>query len=110
MAAAYDCLRAFAPFSGWKLPHSDEIAFYAVKMPHKRGDYFRYARTTDHVIRASIVNIGHFDTLCKLIAHEMVHLRQAIAKTETPKTQHNAEFYRYAKAICRRMGWDEKDF
>jgi predicted metal-dependent hydrolase len=44
------------------------------------------------------------------MAHEMIHLKQGISKTETPNAVHNAEFWRIAKSVCKRFGWDEKTF
>jgi hypothetical protein len=44
------------------------------------------------------------------MAHEMIHQHQQRQRTDTPNTEHNAEFMRLARAVCRHHGWDEKEF
>ena len=44
------------------------------------------------------------------MAHEMIHIRQAIRGTTTANTQHNAEFHRIADRVCRIHGFDRKAF
>ena len=44
------------------------------------------------------------------MAHEMIHLHQRQARTETANTEHNAEFHRLTARLCRRYGWDEGQF
>lgn len=44
------------------------------------------------------------------MAHEMVHVKQRVARTETNGVEHNAEFRRLGKRVCARYGWDFKQF
>lgn len=110
LSAAYICLRTFPPFSQWRLPTADEMEFRVIRDPRQHGHYSRYSRTEHHWIAISSSAVGHFNTLAWVMAHEMIHLKQAISKTETPNTAHNAEFRRYAASVCRRFGWDFKTF
>ena len=110
LAATYECLRAFPPFCNWKLPPASEVKFRITQHADREGHYTRYVGTTQHIIAVSSKNIGHFNSLAAVTAHEMIHLKQGVAKTETPNTQHNAEFRRHAERICRQFGWDPKTF
>ena len=108
LAAVYDFLRECPPFKAWKLPHSDEIAFEVVRDPTLHGYYQRTKQ--QHRIGVSSAAVGQTNSLIEVLAHEMIHLRQAIAKTETHGAQHNAEFRRIGQLVCRLHGWDSKMF
>ncbi|MBI1989542.1 MAG: SprT-like domain-containing protein [Betaproteobacteria bacterium] len=111
VAAVYECLRQFPPLSSWKLPPAEEVEFRVNKQPNTMGEYTRYARTVDHIVIVSSLTIGHFATLASVVAHEMVHLKQALDKTEPTRAGgHNAEFRRLAKQVCKIHGWDYKAF
>ena len=108
-AAAYDCLRSFAPFKGWKLPSGEEVEFIVTRDPSKYGAHSHYICRDEHIIEISDACNGHLNTLMFTMAHEMVHLHQKRAKLVT-KAEHNADFKRRAKSVCRELGWDEKAF
>ncbi len=111
LQATYDCIRSFPPFSKWKLPAGAEIhQFRVTKHSELEGHYTRYIGTDKHIIAISSARIRHFLSLAQVMAHEMIHLKQGIDKTETPNTVHNAEFRRIASSVCKRFGWDEKTF
>lgn len=111
VAAVYECLRQFPPFSSWKLPPAEEVEFRVSNQPNSMGEYTRYARTVDHIVIVSSLTIGHFATLASVVAHEMVHLKQALDGTEPSRAGgHNAEFRRLAKQVCKIHGWDCKAF
>lgn len=111
LEAMYDCLRAFPPFSKWGLPEGKDIQqFRVTNHSGQEGHYTRYIGTNKHIISVSAKRIGHFSSLAQVMAHEMIHLKQGISKTETPNATHNAEFWRMAKSVCKRFGWDEKTF
>ncbi len=110
-AAVYECLRQFPPFSAWKLPPADEVEFRVSSQLNTMGEYTRYVRSNEHIIIVSSVTIGHFTTLANTISHEMIHLKQAIDRTEPKRAAaHNAEFHRLAKQVCTIHGWDYKAF
>jgi hypothetical protein len=52
--------------------------------------------------------IGHFDTLARTMAHEMVHVAQSVAGTRS-RSEHNADFYRRINSVARHHGWDPKE-
>jgi len=111
LEAMYDCLRSFPPFSKWGLPEGKNIhQFRVTKHTGQEGHYTRFTGTDKHIISVSSKRIGHFNSLAQVMAHEMIHLRQGIFKTETPNAVHNAEFWRMSKSVCKRFGWDEKTF
>ena len=111
VAAVYECLRQMPPFSKWRLPPADEVEFEVTSRHNTMGEYTRYVRTDEHILIISSLTVGHFATLANVVSHEMVHLKQAIDKTEPARVgAHNAEFRRLAKQVCTLHGWDLKAF
>lgn len=110
LAATYECLRTFPPFCNWKLPECTEVKFRVTRHKDREGHYTRYLGTQEHFIEVSERNVGFFSSLAKVVGHEMIHLKQAVAKTETAGTEHNAEFRRLARRVCASFGWDPKTF
>lgn len=108
-AAAYDFIRALPPCSRWGLPPADEVEFTIKHDPSIYGLYTRWLHDGVHIIVISSAVVGHTETLLASVAHEMVHLKQAKDRTET-SGQHNAEWRRLAKTICRIHGFDPKAF
>jgi hypothetical protein len=108
IAAVYHCLRTFPPFTRMKCPA--DIKFQVSHHKDREGHYTRYCYTDKHFLSVSAHRVGYFDNLAQVVAHEMIHVHQGVAKTETPNTHHNAEFHRIAKAVCKRFGWDPKLF
>ncbi len=110
LEAAYEFLRNTPPFKGWKLPVGDEVEFTVTLLRDREGDHTTYRGTSDHVIRVSSNKIGHTASLVVVMAHEMIHAKQAVAKTFTANAEHNAEFRRLAKSVCKLHGFDPKTF
>ena len=108
--AAFQFLVQLEPFRKWKLPSADEMEFRINFKQGEDGHYNRYCGTDHHWIAISAAIVSHTFTLIEIVAHEMIHLKQAICKTETPNTQHNAEFRKIAKQVCSVHGWDSKRF
>jgi len=110
LVAAYEFLRVLPPMSGWKLPHADEIVFAVNKHASCLGTY-QAGPGERREIACSMKNIGHTDTLLRVMAHEQVHLYQELRGTEgRGNVQHNAEFRRLSARICKYNGWDPKLF
>ena len=109
LAGAYDFLRETQPYKAWKLPHSDDIEFHVTNDKSLIGHYARTPRKMDHEIGISGFSIAHTNTLIFYMGHEMIHLYQAIKKTDVG-AMHNAEFKRLAKQVCAIHGWDWKLF
>lgn len=110
LAAGYEFLRTTTPFKGWRLPHADEIEFRVTREKNEHGHYNRTARTNHHWLAISEANVGHTSNLLMWLAHEIIHLHQALKKLETKNAVHNADFHRRAKVVCRHHGWDPKLF
>jgi hypothetical protein len=110
VAALYEALRTFPPFNRLKLLPSGEVKLQVTRHRDREGHYTRYIGTDEHFIALSAAKLGHFDSVVKALAHEMIHLHQGVAKTETRGAHHNAEFRRIAARACRRFGWDLKTF
>ena len=107
LAAVYDMLRAFPPFCRWQLPPASVVKFHILKTDKWQADWWLEGNT--HHIRVSEKKHGHLVSLIESMAHEMVHVRQRIAKTET-KGDHNAEFRKLAERICKALGFDVGQF
>jgi len=88
---------------------ADQVKFTVIRSRKSHGEYTRYIGTDIHFIRISSSGHHHFNSLAQTIGHEMIHLHQARAKTET-RGQHNAEFRRIAARVCKKFGWDFGQF
>jgi hypothetical protein len=111
LEAAYEYLRTTPPFRGWKLPHADSIGFVITRSKNTKGYYTKECRKPDsHEIGVSENCVSSTLHLFEVMAHEMIHLHQAINKLETGNTQHNADFLRRAKSVCKYHGWDVLHF
>lgn len=110
IASVYECLTAFPPYSRMRLPAPPSIEFRVSKASRHDALYNRYSRTDKPIMEISERRVGHFDTLAVCVAHEMIHLYQDKANTETPGVQHNAEFVSIAGRVCRTFGWDPLQF
>lgn len=110
IAAVYECLRAFPPFSKWKLPPSDEVEFQVALDNTVHGWYVYDTKTKRHSISISKNGVSQFGTLAMITAHEMIHLHQVLKKTASSKTHHNGDFRRIAGQVCKCFGWDKGVF
>lgn len=109
LASVYEALRICPPFARWKLPPSEDIEFRVSKHKDREGHYTRYIGTDHHFIYVSAARIAHFDSLAIVMAHEMIHLAQAVHKLET-RAEHNADFRRRATQVCATLGFDPHTF
>lgn len=107
LRATYDYLRAFKPFCRWKLPPGEEVAFRVTADQNLPGFYQLVAK--QHWIGVSTRWAGAHTTVQKLIAHEMIHLKQELDGLVT-SSMHNADFRRRSQIVCREWGWDAQDF
>jgi SprT-like family len=109
LAGAYDFLRISSPFRGWRLPEADDVEFEVIRARDRLGHYCK-GLGAPHRIAISASNVGHTETLIRTIAHEMIHLHQRERRSETPNTEHNAEFQRLARLVCLYHGFDPRAF
>jgi hypothetical protein len=110
LESAYAFLLTTPPFRRWKLPHADEVEFRVLVDEDVMGHFMQYVATGAPIISISTTKIDHTINLISTVAHEMVHLKQAIDKTDTPDVEHNDEFKRLAKLVCKHHGYDYKGF
>lgn len=104
LAATYEFLRAFPPFSAWRLPPSDGVRFQVLTT---RNFIAQCTAGDPPLLQVSRGKVGHAYPLLVAVAHEMVHMRQA---QRGHSMAHNAEFHRLARLVCRRFGFDPKAF
>jgi len=107
LQGVYESLRVCPPFLRWGLPPSYDINFVVTGHKDREGHYSR--EEDKHYLCVSRQTIGHYNSLTVVMAHEMLHLLQALKKTET-RAQHNADFRKRAAMVCRTLGFDPKTF
>ncbi len=93
------------PFDKWPLPPRDAVCF---EVKHRRDVYGEFWPEPPTILISS-VHTGQFESLCRVMAHEMIHLVQELAK-EATGAQHNAAFRRRSRQVCKVFGWDNKAF
>ena len=111
LATAYEFLRGTPPFERWALPPAAEVSFVVLKDPHGNlfGDHQCDAGgQTGHRIRVSEGKVGTIRTLVFVMAHEMIHVAQAMERAGT-KSEHNRDFHRRKRQIARLHGYDAKE-
>jgi hypothetical protein len=108
LANAYEFLRATEPFCRWRLPAASAVTFKVARSRDWYGQCF--AAKVGYAIDISAALVGHTNTLLSVMAHEMIHLRQMIARSETRGAAHNAQFHRLAARVCKVHGFDLKAF
>lgn len=107
VAAAYDFLAATPPFNKWKLPPSDEVGFAVTDHQDEFGAFVVDGEKI--TIRISANFQSHTFRLLEVLAHELIHMAQHVAKKST-KSSHNADFNARAKRVCALHGFDPKGF
>src|SRR5262249_2000370 len=107
LSAAYAYLRATHPFCRWRLPEPHEVKFHVARSKSWQGQC--YVQGDRYGVDISSALVGQSVTLIAVMAHEMVHLAQKIAGTES-RGSHNAEFCRRAAKVCRVHGFDPRTF
>ena len=106
LASVYEMLRAFPPFSQWKLPPCSSVKFRVIRSRFKHADY---SPPPTETIRVSTNCTGHLQTVTQAIAHEMCHQRLKHVGS-AGWASHGKEFQALARQVSRRFGWDEKQF
>ena len=109
LEACYEFLRVTPPFRRWDLPENYAVKFRVGKTRSHLGDYRWDGPRQRHMIMISGRRVAHTATLISVMAHEMIHLKQNCARTET-YAEHNANFKRLAKIVCLHHGFDPLEF
>jgi hypothetical protein len=107
---AYELLRATKPFSGWKLPDADDVAFYAttIDAAGKHGAQGEHWHDGErHHVRVNPERHHTMSAMLTTLAHEMIHMRQ---HELGHSNSHGGEFQRLAKLVCRHHGFDYGQF
>src|ERR1700743_2994586 len=94
LEAGYDLLRMTPPFNRWKLPAGEDVEFHVVR--HIPGAWADHQQMRDgrHRIRLTSDPSMSLDTMLQNIAHEMVHVYEAVRKEKAPV--HNKTFWERA--------------
>jgi hypothetical protein len=100
---AYEFLRRCKPFNTWKLPEPDSVEFHVIMKKRRHGDY----SCPPHTIRATQHDGLHLNTFIQTIAHELVHMCQAVEGT---RVNHGKRFKELSKLVCKEFGWDFNTF
>lgn len=112
---AYRLLAESPPFRDWNLPDSHDVRFVVTKSRITSGHYKEWKRGrvfAEHEIGISNRCVGTMHNLIAIMAHEMVHLYQAISspRTDSPKAEHNTAFLRLADLVTVYHHFDRKMF
>lgn len=105
LEASYNLLKTTKPFSGWKLPDSEDIVFIVYK---KLGHDGELAINNSVITIAINGNNSSLASVLKVVAHEMVHLRQY--QLGRRKLTHGKEFKKLAAKVCAIQCWEASNF
>lgn len=110
LVQSYVLLRQTRPFSRWKLPDADEVAFHAtpIDLPKKHGSQGQHWHDGErHHVQVSPERHHTLHAVLMTLAHEMIHMRQYdLGKPNT----HGATFERLAGQVCRAHCFDLGQF
>jgi hypothetical protein len=107
LAAVYTMLRTWPPFHRWNLPPAELVRFKVSRTSAWQALWWIDGDT--HNIAISERKHSTLQSLIASMAHEIIHVRQRVAGTET-RSEHNAEFRRLAKRVCDIHGFDYGQF
>lgn len=109
LESGYRLLCHTPPFNRWKMPHPDDVVFYA-KTIDKSGTHGTQGQYWfDNIHHHIQVNPARHHTLAAMLmtlAHEMVHLR--VGNLE--RGAHGRLYQRLADQVCRHHGFDRGQF
>lgn len=106
---AYEYFRSTRPFKGWKLPPGDDVEFF-VLAARDRGAHYRgpQAPGSKPELGVSINGVGNYLELLEALAHEMIHFH--LDRIGGEAVLHGPDFICCARLVCRRHGFDFKEF
>lgn len=106
LECTYELLRATPPFNRWKLPEADSLEFN-ILITKERSAHFRESTDGQHEIAVSASRVKSLDLLLEVVAHEMVHMRQAQKRF---RDIHGISFEKLGKQVCRHHDFDWETF
>lgn len=98
LRAAYTMLRETEPFSGWRLPHADEVEFEVGGTGRHFGDH-TLLRSGKHRIRVSEKMHDRLSGVLETLAHEICHMRQRRSEKRRSAI-HGKRFRQLADQVC----------
>ena len=105
--SAYEYLRTCPPFRRWHLPDPNKIEWIVTG----RRDAMAWCRIDKpYQIRISQPRITNTQSLIESMAHEMIHLRQALIGQRTDTINHGKKFKKLADSVCRKHGFNRDYF
>lgn len=108
LRANYDFLNATEPFRRWNLPDGEDVDFRVTRSPENAGRH--WVEDGRHVIEVSSRLIGYTQSLCCVMAHEMIHVHERHTRGASSCGEHGAAFKKWAEMVCRHHGFDPKSF
>lgn len=112
---SYRLVAETPPFCNWNLPDSHDVNFVVTRSRITSGHYKEWKRGrkfAGHEIGISNRCVGTLHNLIMIMAHEMIHLYQAISlpRTDHPNAEHNHAFLRFADQVTAYHHFDRRMF
>lgn len=110
LRAIYTMLLHMPPYARWGLAHPEAVKFIVLTDP---GDTGSYNIVNDrHVVGVNAEVCSDLLHVERTVAHEMIHMRQELLgrRPTTRDDQHNREFWRMARLVCRTLGYSSEGF
>jgi hypothetical protein len=101
----YILLKYGPVFSKFNLPAAAAVKFRVTRAKDRCGYYQYLPATGRHEIGLDQPYCASLEHATETMAHEMIHLYQAVNKSESRKADHNVEFHRIAKRVCAAYGF-----
>lgn len=108
LEGAYNFWRELKPFKGKKMPEADDLEF-RVTRHNDRYSHFEYNCGAFPNLSVSEKRVRSLDDLMGAMAHEAIHIYQW-KNGSAGRSQHNQEFWRMARQICRIYNFEIKEF
>lgn len=109
LVAAYELLCTCPPFRGWKMPHSDEIAFKVSRCDDPAAQLV-LVDGQPPLIEVSAKCTSTLTPLLRYMAHEMTHLHEHTSGEMRSDCMHGAPYRRRARRVCSCLSLDPMEF
>jgi hypothetical protein len=91
------------------MPDADELCFRVSRHADRYG-HFEYERLSFPEVAISERLVKTREDLQSTMAHEMIHIYQRQQGIDSKRTQHNRDFRRRKRLVCKELGFDLKTF
>lgn len=111
LKAVYGLLCQMPPFCRWELPKPERIRFSVTSSPDRHAN-MDWDESGSVLIQVNVLTNLTLNQMAASVAHEMVHLRQHQKGrlADQHEKQHNIEFHRLARLVCRDLGFNAQEF